>query len=169
MPPIQKKVCLLGDFAVGKTSLIRRLVEGKFEDKYLSTIGTKISRKTVQVNNRQLNMLIWDLAGGEQFEKMTHSYYRGAAGAIIVYDVTRPETQESILSYAQSFLDVNPQAVLMLAGNKIDLIEETAVSLEALAALAKYYHASYLLTSAKTGQSVEHLFLMLAEKILGVR
>jgi 50S ribosomal subunit-associated GTPase HflX len=66
-------------------------------------------------------------------------------------------------------LDVNPQAVLMLAGNKIDLIEETAVSLEALAALAKYYHASYLLTSAKTGQSVEHLFLMLAEKILGVR
>lgn len=168
MPPIQKKICLLGDFAVGKTSLIRRFVEGKFEDKYLSTIGTKISRKTVQVNERQMNLLVWDLAGGEQFDKMTRSYYRGATGAIIVYDVTRPETHQTIASYVQNFLDVNPGAALVLAGNKSDLIEEWAMPPEPLTDPAGLYHAPQLLTSAKTGQNVEQLFQTLAEKILSL-
>ena len=141
MPSIQKKICLLGDFAVGKTSLIRRYVEGRFEDKYLSTIGTKISRKTVALPTDteiiDMTMLIWDLAGGEKFDRMTGSYYRGAAGAVIVCDLPRPETLDSIIRYAQDFLGINTNAPLVIVGNKAVLAEQRLISTEELIIAAR--------------------------------
>src|SRR5512147_1281675 len=101
MTVIQKKVCLLGDFAVGKTSLVRRYVEGRFDDKYLSTIGVKISRKTLARSTGTLNLLIWDLAGSDEFNTIAPSYLRGAAGALIVCDLTRPETLKVFAQYAE--------------------------------------------------------------------
>ena len=89
MSAVQKKVCLLGDFAVGKTSLIRRYVEDRFDDKYLSTIGVKISRKIVQRPDYALTLLIWDLAGGDDINQLSRRYLLGAVGAILVCDLTR--------------------------------------------------------------------------------
>jgi len=170
MPTIQKKVCLLGEFAVGKTSLIRRYVEGKFDDKYLSTIGTKISRKTITFNQElqdtELTLLIWDLAGGEKFDRMMSNYYRGGAGAIIVCDLTRQETLDVVLRYARDFWSVNPGTPLVVVGNKVDLTEELAITPEQLAAAAAECRAPHFTSSAKTGQNVETIFQVLGQTIL---
>ncbi|MDM8526812.1 Rab family GTPase [Anaerolineales bacterium HSG24] len=170
MSSLQKKVCLLGEFAVGKTSLVRRFIEGVFEDKYLSTIGTKVSRKKFQFSkgtqNIGLTMLIWDLAGGEKFDRMMRNYYRGSAGAIIVCDLTRPETTQALERYAQDFWSINANAPLVVVGNKADLVDERRVSDEELAVAAKKCQANYFVSSAKTGKDVETLFEALGQKII---
>lgn len=170
MPPLQKKVCLLGEFAVGKTSLVYRFVEGSFSDKYLSTIGTKISRKRLAVpagnNTVDLTMLIWDLAGGEKFSSLMQNYYRGATGAILVCDLTRPETLQALPEYAQNFWSVNRAAPLVVVGNKVDLLNERAVSNDALAEVAARLQAPWYLSSAKTGEHVEAVFEILGRRIL---
>jgi small GTP-binding protein len=158
MAVIQKKICLLGDFAVGKTSLIRRFVEGRFDDKYLSTIGVKISRKTIEHKNNTLNLLVWDLAGGEDFSKMGATYLRGAVGALIVCDLTRPDTLAAWVFYAKQMRAINPNALLVFAANKADLKDERRIEEADLIASSEALGGSYLLTSAKTGDGVEDAF-----------
>jgi len=118
MRTIQKKVCLLGDFAVGKTSLVRQFIEGQFDDKYLSTIGVKISRKPMLRADHMLNLLIWDLAGGDDYSKMGSHYLRGAVGALIVCDLTRPDTLEALTTYTQQLRDINSETQIVFLGNK---------------------------------------------------
>ncbi len=166
MPLMQKKVCLLGDFAVGKTSLVRRFIEGLFEDKYLSTIGTKVSRKSLTLDSQDLVMLIWDLAGGEKFDRMMSSYYRGAAGAILVCDLTRAETLDILSRYAQDFWSINPHTPLVIVGNKVDLVNARALSDDTLATFAGQYQAPWFTSSAKTGENVEALFKALGSSII---
>jgi len=168
MSSVQKKVCLLGDFAVGKTSLIRRFTEGIFEDKYLSTIGMKISRKTLEIQDRSLTLLIWDLAGGEKFSRITPSYYRGAAGAILVCDLTRIETLPILTHYAEDFQKLNPRAPLLVVGNKVDLHNQQAISSTELHKVATQLRTSCFTSSAKTGENVEMLFLTLGRRVLGL-
>src|SRR5512136_332396 len=114
---ISKKVCLLGDFAVGKTSLVRRFIYDRFEDKYLSTIGVKVSRKTVVVHNTDrvfdLSILLWDMAGSEEFDRYRVSYLRGVAGAILVCDLTRPETLAHLQFFVRDLLKVNANAPII--------------------------------------------------------
>ena len=165
MRTIQKKVCLLGDFAVGKTSLIRRFVEGRFDDRYLSTIGVKISRKTMTRDEYLLNLLIWDLAGGDDFSKAGASYLRGASGALVVCDLSRAETLDALAYYARQLRAINETAALLFIGNKVDLVEERKISDEALAQVAQTFAAPILLTSALTGSNVEYAFHCLAETI----
>lgn len=95
MKVVQRKVCLLGDFAVGKTSLVRRFVDNRFDDKYLSSIGVKVSRKTLNRSDHTLNLLIWDLVGGNEFSRREIGYLVGAAGALLVCDLTRLETVDA--------------------------------------------------------------------------
>lgn len=166
MPSVQKKICLLGDFAVGKTSLIRRFIEGIFEDKYLSTIGTKISRKVLTVQDKTLTLLIWDLAGGEKFSRIMNSYYRGAAGAILVCDLTRTETLPILSRYAEDFWRVNRKAPLIIVGNKVDLVDQRAISDADLSSLAAQFDTVHFISSAKTGENVEPLFQTLGQRIL---
>jgi small GTP-binding protein len=170
MLALQKKVCLLGDFAVGKTSLIRRYVEGKFEDKYLSTVGINVSRRSIALQHNSITldmtMLIWDLAGGEKFDRMMSSYYRGATGAIIVCDLTRQETLEAIMRYANDFWSVNPNTPLVVVGNKADLVEACVITAEDLTLTAKRCEAPYFVSSAKTGENVERIFDTLGYRIL---
>ncbi len=166
MASIQKKVCLLGDFAVGKTSLVRRFVEGIFEDKYLSTIGAKIDRKEMSIHHASLTLLIWDLAGGEKFNRVVHSYYRGAAGAILVCDVTRLETLGSLEHYAHDFRSVNPGAPFVIVGNKTDLADERRISDTELDSIAAKLSASWFAGSAKTGENVETVFRTLGESLV---
>ena len=134
MSVIQKKVCLLGEFAVGKTSLIRRFVEGKFEEKYLSTIGVAVSRKSVQLDDYTVKLLIWDLAGGDDYTNS--SYLLGAAGGIIVCDLTRIDTLNALTIYHRQLRLANPKAQIVLIANKVDLEAKRAISDEDLTAVA---------------------------------
>ncbi len=165
MTTIQKKICLLGGFAVGKTSLIRQFTEGNFNDKYLSTIGVKISRKPLQRPDHTLNFIIWDLAGGDDFTKRSTSYLRGAVGAIIVCDLTRPNTLDYLPKYLEQLQAVNPNILIVLACNKADLVAERAISDDELKTAVSQINSPHLLTSAKTGENVEAIFELLADRI----
>lgn len=166
MPSIQKKICLLGDFAVGKTSLVRRFVEDVFEDKYLSTIGARVSRKVVTVRGASVTLLVWDLAGEEKFTQVMTSYYRGAAGAILVCDLTRAETFTSLKDYAQTFWRINPHTPLTVVGNKADLAEQRVIADAELSDAAVQLDAFWLTSSAKTGENVQGLFEKFAARLL---
>lgn len=162
------KVCLIGDFAVGKTSLIRRFTESRFSETYLSTIGIRVSRKTLQTpDSSSLTLLIWDTAGSEPFTTVVRSYYRGSRGAALVCDVTRPETLASLLRYADEFHAVNPDVPLIVMANKIDLRSERAVSEAQLDEIAAALDAQLFFTSARTGEGVEEAFLALGQAIIG--
>ncbi len=173
MSIISKKVCLVGDFGVGKTSLIRQFVDRQFSDQYLSTVGVKISRKAIDVLKpksqltQSLQLLIWDLEGNTKFKAITPSHLQGAAGVIIVGDVTRSETLDHLSGHIQSFLAINSQGAIVLALNKSDLIQE-----EDLDVLLKRHYGDQpnLLgiypTSAKTGNNVNQIFEILSQKLV---
>jgi small GTP-binding protein len=167
MPPdvnlFQKKVCLLGEFAVGKTSLIRRFVEGRFDEKYLTTVGTVVTRKAVPVAGNMVNLLIWDLAGGRNYSQSR--YLVGLAGALLVCDLTRAETLDAFHAYVGEIQQNNPHAVLIVLANKSDLSDERVITDEQLQTAAKEIGAPLLLTSAKTGEQVEAAFTLLAERL----
>ena len=170
---IRKKICMLGSLAVGKTSLARRFVYNKFDEKYLSTIGVQISEKTLShIENSaakradQLRFIIWDLAFVAKFDDVIRNYFRGAHGAIVVSDVTRPQTLDEIDNYLKSFLTMNPKSKIILVGNKIDLTNKNDIYSENLAQIAHKYSAPSILTSAKSNENVEKLFETLANLIL---
>ena len=168
MTTIQKKICLLGDFAVGKTSLVQRFVEGRFDDKYLSTVGVKISRKTLKRSYGEMNMLVWDLAGSNGFESSSSTYMQGATGALIVCDLTRRDTLTACENYARQIRIMNPGIQLVFVGNKVDMTKEREVFVpDLLATLSVFGERTFFLTSAKTGEKVEDAFNHLAEKIEG--
>jgi small GTP-binding protein len=166
MTTIQKKICLLGDFGVGKTSLVQRFVEGRFDDKYLSTVGVKISRKTLKRSYGEMNMLVWDLAGNKGFDSSNNIYMQGATGALIICDLTRRDTLIACENYARQIRTMNPGVQLGFVGNKIDMTNERVVSVpDMLATLSVFGERTFFLTSAKTGEQVEEAFDYLAEKI----
>jgi small GTP-binding protein len=165
-----KKVCLLGDFAVGKTSLVRRFVHNRFDDQYLSTIGVTVSRKTVMapINGEvaELTMMLWDLAGSQEFDAVTTSYLRGAVGAILVCDLTRADTLRSVVRYAQDITKVCGPVKLVVAANKLDVPEEHEVSNDQVAEMAMTLQAPHFLTSAKVGDEVDVMFRHLGKLLL---
>ncbi|GAB4209383.1 MAG: Rab family GTPase [Coleofasciculaceae cyanobacterium] len=166
MATISKKICMVGDFGVGKTSLIRRFVDRQFSDQYLSTVGVKISRKLLESVNLQL--LIWDLEGHTKFKGITPSYLQGASGAVIVADVSRLETIERLAEHVQLFLSVNPKGSIIVALNKSDLVDEEKLAKLTQLVQEKYSEkvAEIYQTSAKTGSYVDDIFHTLGENIL---
>ena len=169
---IKKKICLIGSFAVGKTSLIEQFVYNRFDETYLTTIGVKISQKTLPPTEDhhsgraiQHTFLIWDIAGLEKFDHVALNYFRGAAGALAVADLTRQDTIEGLFTYCDKFLTVNPTAKLIIIGNKIDIFHDDRHIISELRKVAQHYSTDYLLTSAKSGDQVDHAFLMLSKKI----
>jgi small GTP-binding protein len=167
---LTKKVCLLGDFYVGKTSLVRRFVEGRFDERYLSSIGVKVDRRVMHVpadeGDVALTLMLWDLASESDGGHVVPSYYRGASGAILVCDLTRPDTLSSVGHYAERLLATNPEAALVLAANKVDLEQERRVAEEDLAAAAAELRAPLYHTSARTGAQVEDMFQQLGVLLL---
>jgi len=164
MTIIQKKICLLGDFGVGKTSLVQRFVEGRFDDKYLSTVGVKISRKTLKRSYGEMNLLVWDLAGSNGFESSGASYMQGAAGALIVCDLTRRDTLIAFENYARQVRTINPDIQLAFVCNKADLTHTRDISdIDLLTVLSALGEKNFFLTSAKTGEQVEDAFSYLAD------
>lgn len=169
---IKKKICLLGSYGVGKTSLVRRFVYNKYEEKYLSTIGVHISRKTVHLNESEINkfekeidLFIWDIANIEKFDSVTKSYINGAHGAVIVTDISRPNTIAQSLNYAKIFLELNSKAKIIFVGNKYDLLENIQLDEEKYISNFKFYKTHFSFVSAKTGENVEEIFNMLGEKL----
>lgn len=176
MSNISQKICTIGDFAVGKTSLIRRFVESKFSDNYLSTVGVKISRKIIDLYSDKskkqikLQFLIWDIEGKTKFKGIAPSYLQGAKGAIIVADVTRQETISNLPEHIDLFFSVNPKNTkIIVAFNKSDTLEpEKLIHIIEKSPVAKDERiiATYT-TSAKTGKNVDDMFDKLAENIIG--
>ncbi len=163
------KICLLGEFAVGKTSLVRRFVYDEFRENYQATIGVHITQKTVilpEPRGEELTLVIWDLAGGTPFSPLSISYYRGAAGALLVADLTRPTTVERLHEYARAFLDTVSRAPLVILLNKADLFTDEAEIWHQMSRVAAAGAAPVLVTSALTGLNVEEAFLTLATHIV---
>ena len=170
MAIISKKICMLGDFAVGKTSLVKRFVFDRFDDKYVSSIGVKVSRKSVVLPRHDgavnLNMMLWDLAGSEKFNQVRASYLRGSSGAILVCDLTRSETLNALSQYAKNVIGVNRDVKLVVVANKVDLQFEHGIDENVIAEFAAQLSAPYFLTSAKSGQTVETVFRALGQRLL---
>lgn len=173
---ISKKVCLLGDFAVGKTSLVRRFVYDRFDDRYISTIGVKVSRKTLMVADEtgivELNLLLWDLAGSDSFRDVRASYLRGASGAILVCDLSRPETLACLPEIAASLRAASGDPALIMAANKRDLLSDpvapgaaVGAAVGAAADMAGLLGIPCHLTSARQGDEVEALFRQLGQQL----
>lgn len=172
MSEFTKKICLLGDFSVGKTSLARRFVENRFDESYISTIGVRVSRKIITLpppTSKLLTMLVWDTSGSEPFTNIVLNYYRGASGALLVCDLTRDDTLGSLRNYATVFHQVNPGVPLVFIGNKLDLQSMRLIADEQLADSASHYQASYVLTSALTGAGVEQAFQNLGVAMVNER
>ncbi|HUJ41502.1 MAG TPA: Rab family GTPase [Candidatus Acidoferrales bacterium] len=161
----KKKICMLGSFSVGKTSLVRRYVQSIFDDKYLTTVGVKVDKKQIQVGAHTVIMMLWDIYGEDDFQKLRMSYLRGANGYLLVADGTRRATFEKALEIharVQSGPDAAP-AVLVV--NKVDLAADWEVTPEMLEDL-RTRGWRHLESSAKTGQGVELAFQALATMML---
>jgi len=159
------KVCFIGDAGVGKTSLIKRYVLDVFDDRYIATIGTKVTKKIVDVDGQvKVMMLVWDIMGQKGFrELLREAYFFGAHGAIAVCDLTNKETLEELRYWIKALTDVAGDVPIAFAGNKVDLENDRVIKEEDLQELASKYKGKAYLTSAKTGQNVEAVFKTLAE------
>ena len=166
MTVIQKKIVLMGNFGVGKTSIARRFVEGMFDDQYLSTIGVQIYRKAINRGDYQLNLILWDVAGGDDFIEYPPNHLRGAEGAILVCDLTRRETLDCLPRYLEQLHDVSSSepAVLMI-GNKGDLESQFEFGMEDLQTISEDAGCPFVVTSARTGECIDDAFITLAELI----
>jgi small GTP-binding protein len=164
---MQKKICMLGAFAVGKTSLVKRYIESIYSDKYHTTVGVKVDKKSVTVREQEVNLLLWDIQGEDGVQKLRPSYLRGAAGYMLVVDGTRRETLDTAYAIQQSAQQTVGLVPFIVVINKIDLIEQWALDEMAIGELTASGWTVYR-TSAKTGEHVEEAFLTLAEKIMEV-
>jgi small GTP-binding protein len=159
-----RKVCLLGDGAVGKTSLVRRYVEDNFRDEYIVSFGTKVSKKVLDLGDVELTLMLWDILGQKSDDALHSAYYKGANGALLVCDLTRPETLERLTKWRGDFLRAAPGAKVVLVANKADL--EWRIPKDRLEAAKEVLGGSMVMTSAKTGQGVEQAFLELGRAIM---
>lgn len=163
---IQKKICLLGGFGVGKTSLVAQFVHSIFSDKYLTTVGVKIEKKTVAVDSGSVELLIWDIYGHDDFQKLRVSYLRGAAGYLLVADGTRRATLDTAVELQRLASETLGPVPFVLAVNKSDLADDWQIDGFVLEDLASRGWR-VLNTSAKTGLGVERAFSMLTQSMRG--
>jgi small GTP-binding protein len=164
---IQKKVCMVGLFGTGKTSLVQRFVTSLFSERYLSTVGVKIDRKPVELEGASVTLVLWDLAGRDSHEDITPSYLRGSHAILYVADGTRRETCDQLPELRQLVRDAAGEVPSVLAVNKADLQDRWALQGGDEAALAKEW--DIVRTSAKTGEGVEEAFRRIARGTLATR
>ena len=162
---LQKKICMLGSYAVGKTSLVRRYVSSIFSDAYLTSVGVKIDKKQVKVNEEDVTMVLWDIYGEDDFQKLRMSYLRGASGYILVADGTRRATLDKAIAMRQAAEQALGPSKYILAINKSDLADQWEVDADRLKELADHGW-NLLRTSAKTGEGVEETFMTLAQAMV---
>jgi small GTP-binding protein len=159
-----RKVCMLGDFGVGKTSLIARFVRNTFSDKYLTTVGVKVdSREVTLADGSSRKLVIWDIAGKSALDALNMSYLRGASGLLLVADGTREATLRAAIDLLMQSRTLLPDARAVLLINKLDIVERWEVAPSTLAELRRTL--SVYETSALSGDGVEQAFAELAARL----
>ena len=161
---IEKKICMLGAFAVGKTSLVRRFVTSCFSEQYQTTIGVTVDKKSLTVDGSDLTFVLWDLYGEDEFQKLRRSYLRGSAGYLLVLDGLRRTTLEIALRIHQSVTDELGPVPFVVLVNKHDRRAEWEIHDQDLAALTQR-GSPVIMSSAKTGQGIEEAFTTLARAL----
>ena len=159
---IAKKVLLVGNFGVGKTSLIRRFVLNEFSEDYISTIGVRVSKKVVEYNNQSIKLMIWDVAGTSGNEKIPKAYFLGAHAAMFVFDVSREETYLTIDENLKMVKDLSGLKNITVVGNKKDLLTQDELQ-EVIDLVTVKID---LITSAKENENVEDAFMQLTAQTL---
>lgn len=162
---LQKKVCMLGSFSVGKSSLVRRFVESMFDEQYHTTIGVKVDKKVVHANGEDLTLVLWDIYGEDAFQIMRMSYLRGMHGYLLVVDGTRRQSLDDALALSGRVVSEIGKVPAVLVLNKFDLTDQWEIE---PAQEAQLIAAGWTLkhTSAKTGDAVEDAFSHLAQAML---
>jgi len=158
------KIVFLGEGAVGKTSLVGRYVYDSFEGDYLATIGTDIHIKMVHIGDTVVKLVIWDIAGQDNFAQLRRAYYMNASGAFFVFDTTRPETIERVDEWLNALFTVTGKIPLVLLENKVDL--ESAIMEGVRDSVKKQHKVPIIQTSAKEDMNVEEAFKKMTEEIL---
>ncbi len=173
---MKMKVCLVGEAAVGKTSLIRRFVHDDFDDKYIQTLGTKVSKKEIFMEARggkgklKVDMTVWDIMGQKGFrELLKEAYFYGAKGIIAVCDVTRRNTLDDLDDWIEGVYSVTGRIPIEIFANKMDLKEKMEMGRDEVEQFSKAYDSPWHFTSAKTGENVEEAFRGLATRIVKER
>jgi small GTP-binding protein len=162
---IKKKICMLGAFAAGKTSLVERFVKSIFSEKYLTTVGVKIDKKLISFDNHEIELLLWDIHGEDEFQKVRTSYLRGSAGCFLVVDGTRAATLNTACLLRERVEETVGRIPSILLFNKVDLIDTWEIQSSVFEDLSRRSWP-YFKTSAKTGEAVEEAFQVLTKKML---
>ncbi|VAH48676.1 unnamed protein product [Triticum turgidum subsp. durum] len=159
------KYIIIGDTGVGKSCLLLQFTDKRFQPVHDLTIGVEFGARMITIDNKPIKLQIWDTAGQESFRSITRSYYRGAAGALLVYDITRRETFNHLASWLEDARQhANANMTIMLVGNKCDLSHRRAVSFEEGEQFAKENGLIFMEASAKTAQNVEEALSRLLEQ-----
>lgn len=167
------KVCLVGEHAVGKTSLIRRYVLNEYDDRYIVTLGAKVSKKELTFTPKggapiQMDITIWDIMGSKGFrELLREAYFHGAQAILGICDITRYDTLEDLDSWIESVFKTVGEIPVTFAVNKVDLRDQAAFGEDQVKQAAEAFGAPFYYSSAKTGENVELLFRSLGETIAG--
>ena len=162
----QRKVCIIGAFAVGKTSLFDRFVYNRFGALYQTTLGIRVQRKQLASTSGPLTLILWDIEGATADRTLRESYLLGAAGAVLVCDLSRPATIASLPEFAARLRALHPTIAIVIAANKRDLIVPDSPQIDALAKTAAALSVPQILTSASDGSGVGQLFATLGEQVL---
>ena len=160
------KIIIIGDSTTGKTNILSKYLNDKYEKDFKATIGVELGNKTLKIKNDTVNIQIWDTAGQERYRSMTKAYYKGALGALIVYDITNRNSFENVENWMTDLKSSADQKVsILLIGNKNDLEEEREVKIEEGEKRAQEYDIAFLETSAKNGNNIEMAFKTLIEEV----
>jgi hypothetical protein len=159
------KVCMLGAFAVGKTSLVQRYVHSIFSERYQTTLGVKIDKKNLQLDGRSIEFILWDLAGEDDFINVRSSYLRGSAGGVLVADGTRAETLDIVFELRDKLYHEVGEVPVILIVNKSDLSDNWSIDSQRLEAL-RDSGWQVIETSARDSSNVDHAFETLAAQLL---
>lgn len=164
---VQKKILLLGDGAVGKTSLVHRFVEGVFNERYKATIGVDIFSKVVNTPNGEVELQLWDLSGQQHFSAVRSKFYNKADGALLVFDLTNKKTFENLGSWlTETKNGVGNEIPMFVLGNKMDLTDLIAVQEPEIADFAGQHQWNWSKSSAKSGENVENAFTSIATVVM---
>lgn len=160
------KYIIIGDSGVGKSCILLQFEKNTFDQNKENTVGVEFGNKIIEVDGRKTKLQIWDTAGQEQFKSITRSYYRAVAGALLVFDVTNERSFENVKNWLEEArANGNPELVILLVGNKVDMTEKRRISREVAEKLANDNGIKYMEASAKERINIDPLFLTVAQDI----